>query len=67
MRHGSLSGMSKAFAKCQEIASPSLSGSVANNILSAFAASFFKLLRSGPLPRIVIYLGTNPDSISMPN
>ena len=57
----------KIFAKCQEIASPSLSGSVARYILSAFLAAFFNLAINSPFPLIVIYFGVKLSSISTPN
>ena len=37
-------------AKCQEIASPSRSGSVARYILSAFLAAFLNLSINSPFP-----------------
>ena len=54
-------------AKCQEIASPSRSGSVARYILSAFLAAFLNLSINSPFPLIVIYFGVKLSSISTPN
>ncbi len=67
IRHSLFSSIPKIYARCHDIASPSLSGSVASNILSAFFAAFFNLLIVGPLPRIVMYLGLKLFSISTPN
>ena len=57
----------RILAKCQDIASPSLSGSVARYTLSAFFAAFFNLLINSPFPLIVIYFGVKFSSISTPN
>ncbi len=66
MRQGRLLSIPKRCAKCQDIASPSLSGSVAKNTSSAPLASFLSLLTNSPLPRIVIYLGSKSLPISTP-
>ena len=52
--------------KCHDIASPSLSGSVARYTLSAFLASLRSAASISPLPRIVIYLGSKSLSTSIP-
>ena len=48
------SGIPRATARCQEIASPSRSGSVARNTLFADFASFFMSLIRSPLPLMFI-------------
>ena len=62
----SLSSSFKAFDRCQLIASPSRSGSVARYILSAFLTSFFSLASNSPLPLMVIYFGSKSFSTSIP-
>ena len=57
-RFFSLASKFKICAKCQEIASPSRSGSLARKTCLAFLASFFKSLIKGPFPRILIYSGS---------
>ena len=59
--------MPRMVARCHDIASPSRSGSVAKNILSAFLASFFKAFITSPFPCILIYFGSNPFSMSTPS
>ncbi len=56
--HDSLVSIFNMLAKCQDIASPSLSGSVARYIFSLFLACFLILSKSSPLPLIVMYLGS---------
>ena len=47
-----------ALARCQDMASPSRSGSVARYTFSAFLAAFLKPARISPFPLIVIYFGS---------
>ena len=47
----------RMLARCQLMASPSRSGSVASSTPSAFLASAFSSLTSFCLPLMVIYLG----------
>ena len=58
IRFTSSSSNFSALLKCQDIASPSRSGSVARYTLSAFFASLRSLARISPLPRMVMYLGS---------
>ena len=67
IRTKSCGSKSKISARCQAIASPSRSGSVAKNIRSAFFAWLLNLLRVSPLPLMVIYFGLKSFSISTPN
>ena len=46
-------GISSASSKCQDIASPSRSSSVANQTTSAFCASFFKSLTTSCLSAVI--------------
>ena len=62
----SVSSSLSAFDKCQLIASPSRSGSVARYILSAFLTSFLSLASNSPFPLIVIYFGSKSCSTSIP-
>ena len=56
-----------ACIRCQEIASPSRSGSVARYILSAFLAALRRFESNSPFPLIVIYFGSKSFSTSIPN
>ena len=58
---------SRIFARCQEIASPSRSGSVARRIFFASFASRRMVSRTSPLPRSVIYFGAKFLSGSTPS
>ena len=53
------SSSSKIFDKCQAIASPSRSGSLARKTFFAFFACFSILLQQDLFPRIVIYFVRN--------
>jgi len=53
-------------AKCQAIASPSRSGSVAKYTVFACFASFFNDFIRSPFPLIFIYCGSKSCSISIP-
>ena len=54
----SFSSSFSAFDKCQEIASPSRSGSVARYTLSDFFTDLRSAARISPFPRMVIYFGS---------
>ncbi len=53
------SGRFRSSFKCQEMASPSRSGSVARNTVSALAAAALSSLIRSSLPRTGIYWGVN--------
>lgn len=63
----SLASIPKALARCQEIASPSLSGSVARYTFFDFLARVLISFKTGPLPLMVIYCGSKLLSISTPS
>ena len=56
----------KSSFKCQEIASPSRSGSVARNTFLAFLASFFSSFINLAFPLIFIYSGSKSPSTLTP-
>ena len=56
-RLGALGSSPRMFARCQLMASPSRSGSVASRTPSHFLASAFSSLTSFCLPLMVIYFG----------
>ena len=59
--------MPRMVARCQEMASPSRSGSVARMMDLAPLASLRMRSRTSPRPRIVIYFGSKPCSTSTPS
>ena len=61
------SGISKICAKCQAIASPSRSGSVAKYTFLADFASFFNDFIKSPFPLMFMYSGSKLFSILTPN
>ncbi len=67
IRQGASSGRLRICCRCQAIASPSRSGSGPSSTMSVFLAASRKSLITSPLPLIVMYLGLNPCSTSMPN
>ena len=56
----SLRSRSSSVDRCQDIASPSRSGSVARMTLSLLATSFFSSLTSFSFPFITAYFGVKP-------
>ena len=64
--HSSSSGIPNIYDRCQAIASPSRSGSVAKYTLFAFLASFFNSFIKLAFPLIFIYWGSKLFSISIP-
>ena len=63
----SLGSIPKTSHMCHAMASPSLSGSVAKYTLEAVLAASFSSLAMFPLPRMVMYCGSKPLSISIPS
>ena len=67
MRHLLLSSRLSTCARCQLMASPSRSGSVARNTFSADFASLRMRSNTSPLPRRVMYFGSKLLSIFTPS
>ena len=65
--HGELASIFRICARCQDMASPSISGSVARYIFFAALASLRILSSTSPLPLRVIYLGSKSCSTSTPS
>ena len=66
IRLSSLISRPSSCARCHEIASPSLSGSVARKTFSAFLASFFNSLTTSFLSFETTYVGSKLFSTSTP-
>ena len=66
-RLGSSTSRPKMWARCQLMASPSRSGSVARYTWSAFLASLFSSLMIFSLPLMLMYWGAYSCSTSMPS
>ncbi len=67
MRRIGLPAFARWFAMCQAMASPSRSRSVASRTASAFLAASSSSLSTLFLPRMTVYSGANPFSMSTPS
>ena len=65
--HGEFASIFRICARCQDMASPSISGSVARYIFFAALASLRIFSSTSPLPLRVIYLGSKSCSTSTPS
>ncbi len=66
-RFSLLTSTPKSSARCQEMASPSRSGSVASRTLSLFLAAAFSFLIRSSLPLMFSYTGAKSWSTSTPS